>query len=348
MFPLPSFYFHADRAAPDFEDSKLVPLPAELGDKVHITTYQSAKLGWNRCQLGYSFFVRERIDGTRHVIAGIVLDDDKPRKRLYFPPLRVNKHQVEAIVSQLEAEEKQALQALEDAKRATTAELILLVHDLRQLSSAIYNAAFQARADFDKRPHQSRDLIDTVLATQALLSVRIDALDLSSNPELHASQTIAVYRKVDKMVRSLRQLAENKRIELTLTGSSFGQAWGPDVFELIPFSLIENAIKYSPVGNNVTVKVLELSDSIKIEVTSLGPQIELDEFTKIFDRHYRGRNASETGRTGSGIGLERVRMLVEDYFHGRVWATQETQSRLQIGTVPYHNVTFHVEVPRRE
>jgi signal transduction histidine kinase len=347
MFPLPTFYFQLGEEQPVFEDGPLVSLPSELATKSHINSYRNSRPGWNKCSLGYSFFVRESSDGSRQVIAGIVLDDDTPRKKLYFPPIRLTKSRVEKMVGAHIMEQQVISRKIDETRRETEAELNLLIHDLRQQSSAIYNAAFQARAEYDRqRLTQCRELIETVLATQALLSVRIDSLDLPSNPSLMVSQPISVYRKVDKMVRSFQPEANNKRIDLSITGNSFGVSTGPDVFEMIPFALIHNAIKYSPVGNPITVRVFETPNVIQFDVTSVGPEIGSDEFVKIFEQHYRGKSAADSGRAGSGIGLSNARMLVEDYFGGRIWANQERALRVQIGLVEFRSVTFHVEVPR--
>jgi signal transduction histidine kinase len=347
MFPLATFYFQLGEEPPVFEDGPVVSLPSELATKAHIIAYRNSRPGWNKCSLGYSFFVREGSDGSRLVIPGIVLDDDTPRKKLYFPPIKFTKSRIEKMVAAHIMEQQFVSRKIDETRRETEAELNLLVHDLRQFSSAIYNAAFQARGEYDRqRLTQCRELIETVLATQAMLSVRIDSLDLASNPSLLVSQPISVYRKVDKMVRSFQPEANNKRIDLSITGNSFGVSTGPDVFELIPFALIQNAVKYSPAGNPVSVRVFETPDVIQFDVTSIGPEIEDDEFVKIFERHYRGKNATDTGRAGSGIGLSNARMLVENHFGGRIWANQERALRFQIGLVEFRSVTFHVQVPR--
>jgi signal transduction histidine kinase len=348
MFALPIFRFPPQGKVPFFEQGPIVPLPSELGTPSYVSLYRGAKPGWNKCALGYSYYVRDRSDGSRVVIPGIHLLDDSPKKKLYFPPFKLSKGQVESLVDKLFEEEKAIVAKLADTRRDTEAELNVLVHDLRQFSSSIYNAAFQARSEHDRqRFPQVRELIETILATQAMLSVRIDSLDLASNPSLLISQQVPVYRKVDKMVRSFQPMASNKRINLSIWGTSFGTTYGPDVFELIPFSLIENAIKYSPVGNDIVVRVHETKDVIQFDVTSVGPEIEHDEFTRIFEKHYRGKNAADTGRAGSGIGLSNAKMLVEDHYSGRIWANQEMALRMQIGMVEYYTVTFHVEVPRK-
>ena len=84
MFPLASFYFSADSDEHSFEDG-VFSLPAELADRAHVAAYRAAKPGWNKCNLGYSFFIRQKADGTRHAIVGLVLEEDSPKRKLYYP-----------------------------------------------------------------------------------------------------------------------------------------------------------------------------------------------------------------------------------------------------------------------
>ena len=236
-------------------------LPAELASNIQVSIYVSASPGWNRCPLGYSFFVDGSDKDSKIIVPGIVLDGDPfPKRKFYFPPFKVSKQTIEKFADELKIQRQQVKAQIEETKRATEAELNILVHDLRALSSAIYHSALEAKTELDKtRYADCEKRIDTVLATQTLLSVRIDSLDFASNPSLLAPKEIPIYRRVDKIVRCFHAQANNKKIDLLLLGEFFGAAKGPDVFELIPFALVENAIKYSPVGQTVSVKIHETS-----------------------------------------------------------------------------------------
>jgi PAS domain S-box-containing protein len=81
-------------------------------------------------------------------------------------------------------------------------------------------------------------------------------------------------------------------------------------------NLIGNAIKYSPVGGEIDVRVQAEDHQIIFEVKDTGPGIPLNDQAHIFDRFFRGSNVSET--KGTGLGLAIVKSIVDSY-HGRVW-----------------------------
>jgi len=81
-------------------------------------------------------------------------------------------------------------------------------------------------------------------------------------------------------------------------------------------NLIGNAIKYSPVGGEIDVRVQAEDRQIIFEVKDAGPGIPLNDQAHIFDRFFRGSNVSET--RGTGLGLSIVKSIVDSY-HGRVW-----------------------------
>jgi two-component system sensor histidine kinase MprB len=72
-------------------------------------------------------------------------------------------------------------------------------------------------------------------------------------------------------------------------------------------NLIDNAIKYSPPGLPVEVRL----EGTELTVRDHGPGIAAEDLPHIFDRFYRGAEAR--GRPGSGLGLAIVRQVVEQH-----------------------------------
>jgi len=80
-------------------------------------------------------------------------------------------------------------------------------------------------------------------------------------------------------------------------------------------NLVGNALKYTPTGGAVTVKVqAEGGDGLRIEVTDNGIGISEDEQELIFDKFYRAKDRRIAGIPGSGIGLALARQVVR--MHG--------------------------------
>jgi signal transduction histidine kinase len=100
-------------------------------------------------------------------------------------------------------------------------------------------------------------------------------------------------------------------------------------------NLIGNALKYTPAGGAVTVKVMASAErELVVDVTDNGIGISGEEQELIFDRFYRAKDRRIAGITGSGIGLALARQVVRLH-HGEI----TVKSQLDKGS------TFTLTVP---
>jgi signal transduction histidine kinase len=79
-------------------------------------------------------------------------------------------------------------------------------------------------------------------------------------------------------------------------------------------NLVANALKFTPRGGTVQVRLAPHRSGARIQVTDTGVGIDPVELPHIFDRFYRGSRAHEARGSGSGLGLSIVRSIVE--MHG--------------------------------
>ena len=81
-----------------------------------------------------------------------------------------------------------------------------------------------------------------------------------------------------------------------------------DAVRILVSNLVDNAIKYTPVGGRVDVKVIASGKGVLLRVEDSGGGIPADDLQRVFDRFYRppGQMA-----TGSGLGLAIVRKIAE-------------------------------------
>ncbi len=84
----------------------------------------------------------------------------------------------------------------------------------------------------------------------------------------------------------------------------------PDRLGRAANNLIDNALKYSPPGAPVEIRLTGLGGA-ELTVRDHGPGIAAEDLPHIFDRFYRGAEAR--GRPGSGLGLAIVRQVVEQH-----------------------------------
>ena len=83
----------------------------------------------------------------------------------------------------------------------------------------------------------------------------------------------------------------------------------PPLLRQVLLDLIENADKYSPNESPIRLVLRHSSDTALIDVIDQGIGIPETELNKVFERFQRGSNAPE--KTGSGLGLSVVKLLVE-------------------------------------
>ncbi|HEU5085971.1 MAG TPA: GAF domain-containing sensor histidine kinase, partial [Roseiflexaceae bacterium] len=99
-------------------------------------------------------------------------------------------------------------------------------------------------------------------------------------------------------------------------------------------NLVSNAIKYSPQGSPVRVRLWREGQEVLLTVSDSGIGIPAADLPHVFERFYRSANADDRHFPGLGLGLYICRTIVEQH-GGRIWVT----SNVGQGT------TFHVALP---
>ena len=97
-------------------------------------------------------------------------------------------------------------------------------------------------------------------------------------------------------------------------------------------NLLENALKFTPVGGSISLDLEHSNAEIKLTVSDSGIGIAPEDLPHIFERFHRGRNASEY--SGNGLGLAIVKAIVTEH-NGAVTArSQPGQGTLVAITLP--------------
>lgn len=81
-------------------------------------------------------------------------------------------------------------------------------------------------------------------------------------------------------------------------------------------NLVGNALKFTPTGGRITVRVESMAEEVRFTVSDTGEGIPVDQLTQIFERFFQTRKHD---RRGLGLGLFIVKSIVQAH-HGRVWA----------------------------
>jgi signal transduction histidine kinase len=108
----------------------------------------------------------------------------------------------------------------------------------------------------------------------------------------------------------------------------------PERLRQVIGNLIDNAVKYSPVGESVAVELAPQNGAAVIAVTDRGPGISPDDQRLIFEKFGRATGAGTASKPGTGLGLFIARSIAEA--HG---------GTVEVSSAPGHGATFRLSLP---
>lgn len=112
-------------------------------------------------------------------------------------------------------------------------------------------------------------------------------------------------------VREARLLSEGVAVRLDETPEEVWVNGDADRLTQVLLILLDNAVKYTPSGGQVTVRAELESERVRIVVRDTGVGISSSELPRIFDRFFRGDRARPMD--GSGLGLSIARWIVDEH-----------------------------------
>lgn len=190
---------------------------------------------------------------------------------------------------------------------------------------------------------EQREYLEIALRNVHELRVMINDLLEATRSETArlsiAPRPVQLVHILDEVIASLRLSAAHKGVRV----AAHADAALPDahadparVGQIIS-NLIGNAVKFTPQGGTVAIRVHQLQedgDMLRVSVEDTGPGIQPEDRERIFDYLYQGANTADLARKGFGIGLYICRDLVLRQ-GGRIWAESE----------PGRGSAFHFTLP---
>ena len=155
-------------------------------------------------------------------------------------------------------------------------------------------------------------------------------------------ESFSVADVLEPLLASAKAIAQEHDLELQAEISSNLPLVQGDVKALreVLSNLIDNALKYTPSGGQIDIRVGEKrqmpqGEMLGIAISDTGPGIPPQDLEHLFERHYRGVQAS-TAIPGTGLGLAIAKELIEQ-MHGQIevfspaqllWDNQNSESAL--------------------
>jgi signal transduction histidine kinase len=211
-------------------------------------------------------------------------------------------------------------------------------HELRTPLTAIRSVG-----EVGVREHRDevayRGIIGSMLEEADRLASLVDRLLTLSRAETGQAklslEVFDLHELAHEVAGHLDVLAEEKRQSISVERIGTPQAYADRVVvRQAVINLVDNAIKFSPVGGRIRIRVAEDADEATLDVMDSGGGIDAAARDRIFDRFYRVSNVPGEA-TGAGLGLSIAKGAVE-----------ANGGRLTLAASGADGSTFRIALPR--
>jgi signal transduction histidine kinase len=202
-------------------------------------------------------------------------------------------------------------------------------HDLRTPIARLRSRAESALQS--GTPEEQKEALESCLEESerilAMLNTLMDISEAETGVVQLQREPVALRPLLQEVVELYEDVADVKKVQVTLEpGDDVVVSAAPDRLRQVFANLVDNAIKYTPEGGQVTLHTSREEDAAVVAVSDNGPGIAADHLPRIWERLYRA-DASRSSR-GLGLGLSLVKAYV--HAHG---GTVEARSEPGQGSV---------------
>jgi PAS domain S-box-containing protein len=219
-------------------------------------------------------------------------------------------------------------------------------HDLRSPLTLMRGYATMLQMVGDLNEQQKgyvRKIVSGVENMTRLVSNLLDLGRIETGIGLQIDK-VSLKEIIDEVINSLQLQATQKDIRLTqeITGSNkrFEVEADRALIQQAMYNLVENAIKYTPVGGQVKVRIEDRVKLMLVEVHDTGIGIAPLDLPHLFEKFYRSGRREAYQQRGTGLGLAIVKSIAERHM-GRVWVDS------QLGKGSVFSLEMPIEQPQK-
>jgi signal transduction histidine kinase len=215
----------------------------------------------------------------------------------------------------------------------------IVAHDLKNPLSAIMNFSMMLEEDGEDLSIQERQEFTSHITktSERMFELIKNLLDVNAlergGMNLHlVNVDVSVW--AEQAIDQYRSAAAAKGIDIEYTGKPTMARTDEQALYQVLDNLVSNAVKYSPQGKRVFVRVSSTEIAARIAIQDEGPGISEDDMKRLFGKFARLSAQPTGGEHSTGLGLSIVKKMVEA-MQGRVWCESELGK----------GATFIVELP---
>ncbi len=213
-------------------------------------------------------------------------------------------------------------------------------HELRTPIALIRSTAelsLRRRRDEGEYRESLNQILQEAVRTTSLIENLLVLARVDSGTETMEFSRANVTSIIEDVCRHASCLAEERQVELVrdLPSLPISAEVDASAIRRLMLILIDNAVKYSPEGGRVLVRIDGDEQNVVIRVEDSGIGIAEGDLPYIFDRFYRADKARSRDVGGTGLGLNIAQ-----------WIASAHQAQIQVQSTPGKGSVFSVRIPR--
>lgn len=231
-------------------------------------------------------------------------------------PIDADEQVVGAVVAFRDMTEVRRLQQAQEEY------LALISHDLRTPLTVIIGRTEMllqtlTRQGLEREARNAKIIVESSQRMNRMITNLLERSRLETGHDIMQLGPADMVQLATRIVEQIGMPTDGKQIHVE------GVAELPVVIDIVQIervigNLVSNALKFSPPGSFVVVRVSCDNNSALVSVADRGSGIDPQALPHVFDKHYRVRKDIE----GNGLGLYISRLIIEAH-GGRVWAESE-------------------------
>ncbi|MBL8229644.1 MAG: PAS domain-containing protein [Bryobacterales bacterium] len=220
---------------------------------------------------------------------------------------------------QIEVEERRKAEKLKDELVATVS------HELRTPLASLLGFA-ELMLDTDYPREEQKEFLRIIHRESARLTQLInDFLDLQriESGRMHYNlQRVDIHRLIRETVEVFSVEMGKHQFDVDSAAEGPQVHGDPDRLRQVLSNLVSNAVKFSPQGGTIRIRVNTRADEVEVMVADEGIGIAAEVIPLLFAKFVRADNADTRRIGGTGLGLALIREMIQGH-RGRVWVESE-------------------------
>lgn len=206
----------------------------------------------------------------------------------------------------------ESLEKIEENRRNLVANIS---HDLRSPMTSIrgfVEGILDGTIPEEKHEHYLKVVLEE---SRRLIKITNDLLELSNmqqgKTEIRKS-TFELNEVIRRELISFEKRISEKQLDVSLVihEEKTHVVSDPVLLERALANLLDNAVKFTPQGGQLSIRTWEENDRVQLEMMNTGTAIDSEELKRIWERFHKGDSSRGEYRTGFGLGLAIVKEII--------------------------------------